>query len=105
MAAESPAPLSHGNFAWIPRVTGSPSTPPKSSGQYPFGTTSADDPLQPITLAEHRFGIVGRHHPRGAGMAGSAKVTSTGISAPFTGTVPVNRLISLNGTRLPAASV
>ena len=40
-AAESPLPFSHGNFASIPRVTGSPSTPPKSIGQNPFGTTSA----------------------------------------------------------------
>jgi len=32
VAAESSAPFSHGNFAWIPRVTASPSAPPKSSG-------------------------------------------------------------------------
>ena len=32
-AAGLPGPFSQGNFAWIPRVTGSPSAPPKSSGQ------------------------------------------------------------------------
>jgi len=39
------------------------------------------------------------------GLAGSAKVTSTGINASLTGTMPVNRLISLNDTRLPPAAV
>src|SRR3954470_16193726 len=40
IAAGSPDLLHHGNFVSIPRVTGSPSTPPKSSGQKPFGTAS-----------------------------------------------------------------
>ena len=44
LAAGSSAPFSHFNFASIPRVTGSPSGPPKSSGQTPFGTTSAVTP-------------------------------------------------------------
>ena len=34
----------HGNLASIPRVTGSPNGPPKSSGQKPFGTTSTEMP-------------------------------------------------------------
>jgi len=29
VAAASPGPFSDGNFDWIPRVTGSPSTPPE----------------------------------------------------------------------------
>src|SRR5260221_558405 len=33
VAAGLSGPFSHGNFAAIPRVTGSPSAPPKSSGQ------------------------------------------------------------------------
>src|SRR5882724_6039067 len=40
-AAGSPGLFHHGNFASIPRLTGSPSAPPKSTGQNPFGTTSA----------------------------------------------------------------
>ena len=46
VAAESPVPVSQGNFAGIARVTGSPRTPPKSSGQNPFGTTSAVIPCR-----------------------------------------------------------
>ena len=68
VAAGLSAPFSHGNFAWIPRVTGSPSTPPKSSGQYPFGTTSAGEPLQAIAFSQRRFGVVRRHGARGAGI-------------------------------------
>jgi len=41
VAAGLSGPFSHGSFAAIPRVAGSPSAPPKSSGQNPFGTTSA----------------------------------------------------------------
>src|SRR6185437_13883276 len=42
VAAASSDPFSHGSFATMPRVTGSPSQPPKSSGQRPFGTTSTE---------------------------------------------------------------
>ena len=50
-AANSSAALPHhGNFASIPRVTGSPSTPPKSSGQIPLGTASTATPRSPKPL-------------------------------------------------------
>src|SRR5258708_4974034 len=44
VAAGAAEPFNYGNVASIPRVTGSPSRPQKSSGQRPFGTTSAVTP-------------------------------------------------------------
>ena len=95
-------PFSHGNFASIPRVTGSPSDAAEIERPVSVRHHLGGIPLQAIALAKHRFGLVGRHHPRGGGIGRIGEGDEHRDHAPFTGTTPVSRLISLNDTRLPA---
>src|SRR5882724_3906136 len=97
------APFHHGNFASIPRVTGSPSAPPKSSGHRPFGTTSAEMPRRRNPLPNVASRSSGSTARADEGSPETTKVKSTGITAPVTGTAPVIRFISLNDTLRPAA--
>ena len=103
LPAASSAPFSHGNFASMPRVTGSPSGPPKSSGHTPFGTTSAEMPRSRMPFPSTASMPSGGTTRAVRGIGGVGKADQHRDHLPFTGTAPVIRLIWLKDTLRPAA--